>query len=250
MKTMKTTLRLPLIALAGVMIFSLSAEAAVIRVNLTNSATNNEAGFTNWVASDRSTPSSITVSGVEVFFVGSINDDEDDEIRSVSRTGTRTTDLAELTRTWWGARLKEQTSQTGPPFDSGGFLTLGISASNLGAGTFEWTSWHHDYADQNGYIDIDVSVDGGTTFVNAIEEHRIVNGSSTLAPNPATFSFTSNGVDDIHIRFTNVEVDPNTNSTIFALVNGFQIIPEPSTALLAGVFFGALLLRRHRARTC
>lgn len=200
---------------------------AVLQVNLGPSGLPTESGFTNWTTEENTTPTPTTVNGIGLS-VDITNADPTGTTRSINRTNTYNGTLGNLTQTWWGVRAS--------PNGGGGQFAIVVNGSDLGAGTFEWTSWHHDHDNQTGAMDIDFSVDGGANFVLAFNDFDIVdNGTdgNVGAPNPATFSFTSNGTDDIHIRFTNDKVGTLGDNNTFALVNGFQIgpgvPPPPST---------------------
>ena len=173
---------------------------------------------------------------------GSVNDGAADEIRSINRTNTYVGPLTNLTQTWWGTRIG------GGGGGAGGFLTIALDGVDLGAGSFEWTSWHHDQDNQTGVMDIEVSVDGGSTFALAVDDFGIVDNvadGNVGAPNPATFSFTANGTDDVQVRFTNVSGGGSASD--FALLNGFQVVvPEPGSLIFVGLGSFALLGRRRR----
>ncbi|MGD1979377.1 MAG: PEP-CTERM sorting domain-containing protein [Akkermansiaceae bacterium] len=136
------------------------------------------------------------------------------------------------------------------------YMTLTLSG--LGAGIYNWTSFHHDTENVHG--DFAVWIDTGSGFVQLADG---VMTDGTAAGNPdsgATVSdfagmesagsiyetsFTANGTDDVTIRFA-----PYANTAVHRQifgVNGFQLeqIPEPSTGLLSllGV---AMAFRRRR----
>lgn len=141
---------------------------------------------------------------------------------------------------------------------------LMLSLGGLGAGTYSMTSLHHDTENMNTFFDIAVSINGGTTYSSVVTNARMTasTGTGTPAVTPTTgpdvfalsstqtYGFTANGVDDVVIRYT-----PRSNSdalngggvhqTFFA-INGFTLIPEPSTPLLGLVSLGFLTLRRRR----
>jgi hypothetical protein len=79
-----------------------------------------------------------------------------------------------------------------------------------------------------------------------LTDFGVVAGNSPAAPNPASFVFAANGTDEVLVRFTNTNLNSAGAGGTFALVNGFQITPEPSTATLLGASPALILLRRRR----
>jgi hypothetical protein len=166
--------------------FSLNAQAAVLSVNLGASGLNTETGFTNWTATDRTTTApTITIGGIGLTFNQLVA--ESGQLRAINRSQTYTGTLGNLTTSWWGGRQ----SASG----AGGQYELVINGADLGAGSFDWTSWHHDQSNQTGAMTIDFSVNGGTTFTTAYTGFDIVDNitdSNTGAPNPGGFFLLTN----------------------------------------------------------
>ncbi len=216
-----------------------SVQAAVLQVNLGPSGLPAEAGFTDWTTADNNAPTATTISGIGLSLTIQLADTGG--LRSIDRTDSYNGILDNLTESWWGVRA----TSTG----SGGQFTIIVNGADLGAGSFDWTSWHHDQDNQSGVMDIEYSVNGGSTFSLGVDDLDIISfdtDANVGAPNPAGFTFVSNGADDIHIRFTNVA--SNNSGEAFALLNGFQIdeIPEPSSTALLGLGSLGLMLRRRR----
>lgn len=226
-----------------------TSHAATLSINLTRSGAPTETGFTNWEAADNSLPANlVTTLGTDNLTISapSTGINAGTTLRSIDRGGNDgyAGSLASMSQTWWGQR---QTS-TGP----GGYITINIAG--LSAGDYSFTSWHLDHEDQTGGMKVEFSNNGGTTFTDAVAAFDLLNyagggsvpvpADNAAAPYEATFSFVSTGAD-VQVRFTNVA---STNSSeAFSLTNGFEItvIPEPSTALLGGLGFLALLRRRR-----
>jgi hypothetical protein len=170
-------------------------------------------------------------------------------IRAINRSFRATYDdpsprsLPELSRSWWGVQGPTSVGQAG--------LLLQISGSDLGSGQFDWTSWHVDHDDQTGDMLVELSVDGGATYSTASASFDIVDGRDedffAGAPNPLTFSFVSNGSDDIIVRYSNLETASRRN---YVVVNGFEVsaVPEPGTLVLFGIALAAISLTRLRRR--
>jgi hypothetical protein len=194
----------------------------IVAVNLSQTeASPDETGFTNWLAADNSGPVSTTINSIGISVRGNLSDVAANGFRSVDRTASYNGTLAKLTETWWAARAGTSIQ--------GGVFTITISG--LLAGSYDWTSWHHDHSDQKGIMTIAVSVNGGTSFTDQLIGFAVVNGNSASAPNPATFRFTANGSQDVVIRFTNTASGGTPpNSGTLTVVNGFQIesIPQGS----------------------
>ena len=221
-----------------------AAYAATLAVNFSQSGGPTQSGFTNWETPDNTANQlTTTIGGIGLTFDPVVSDvNTNNGFRSVNRGGNDgyAGSMASLTQTWWGTRA---TTSAG-----GGRFVIIINGSNLGAGTFQWTSWHHDQENQTGPMDIEYSVNGGSSWTLAFDNFDIVDNTTNAnlgAPNPASFSFTANGTQNVHVRFTNAKTGTTGGNDTFALINGFQIIPEPSTALLCciGVF---LIMRRRR----
>ena len=145
------------------------------------------------------------------------------------------------------------------------FMTL--SLGGLSAGTYGWTSWHHDTENVHTLFQIELSTDGGANFTNLGQNFYMSDGtaggspSSTadgapfglqtglfLDPLPSTvnFNFTANGVDDVVARFAPLSgtLGNAVHNQLWG-INGLRLVPEPSTGVL-GLFGAALLLRRRR----
>ena len=224
-----------------------AALVKVLQVNLGNNGSSptitNEPGFTNWTVGDRSTDGTYTNTINSIGLTVTTTVSESNQLRALNRSSTYGGTLGNLTDSWWGVR----SNASG---DDGGQFVFAIDGADLGAGSFEWTSWHTDESNQSGTMLIEFSIDGGSNYSTAFSDFDIVDNvvdGTTGAPNPANFSFVSNGGDDILVRFTYTGATGSADN--FAVVNGFQIdavVPEPSSTALLGLGGLALMLRRKR----
>jgi hypothetical protein len=139
--------------------------------------------------------------------------------------------------------------------------SLTISLSGVTAGLHTWTSYHLDNGlpatagngNQSGQLRIEFSNDSGVTFTTLASAFQIADTEALGVPpdaNPFSHTFTSVAGQDVRFRFTNVAPGLLASGSVdvgqdFVVINGFNLIPEPSSALLG--LIGALgLLRRRR----
>jgi hypothetical protein len=133
-------------------------------------------------------------------------------------------------------------------------LTLG----GLAAGSYDWTSFHHDTEHCHGPFAVWLSTDGGANFTqladglmtDSTEGGTPDSGAVVVGPDVYTLastyqmSFTANGADDVVLRFAPYSDPAGVHRQIWGM-NGFEIVPEPATIALLGL--GGLLLRRRRS---
>lgn len=123
--------------------------------------------------------------------------------------------------------------------------SMDLVISGLPAGTYSWTSFHHDT--EHVWADFLVEIDNGTTFSppQAVLPMTNSSGNPNPAPGnrhqgyltdpnvinpadlPSTFrtTFTADGVSDVIIRFTPI-TDTAVHRQLFA-INGFELIKQP-----------------------
>lgn len=134
------------------------------------------------------------------------------------------------------------------------YMTLTLSG--LPAGDYLWTSFHHDTEHLHGAFAVWLSTDGGASFTQLADGMMTDStpggtpdsGATEVGPDVFALSstyrtlFVANGVDDVVMQFApyaSLEV----HRQIWGM-NGFVLIPEPTTILLLGL--GGLVLRRRR----
>ncbi|MGE4286544.1 MAG: glycoside hydrolase family 98 domain-containing protein, partial [Phycisphaerae bacterium] len=123
-----------------------------------------------------------------------------------------------LLRDWIGT----DTRQLGDP------LTLTISG--LPAGTYYWTSWHHDTAAANmGAFDVAVNDAAGSMTTSGI---AVTGNAVTTIAGVSCFETTlqSNGTDDVTLTFDLHPYSYEFNQAWFVL-NGFELASESSFAV-------------------
>jgi hypothetical protein len=141
------------------------------------------------------------------------------------------------------------------------YLTLTLGG--LVPGYYTMTSFHHDTENINTYFNIEVSVDGGGTFTPLVTGARMTastgNGTPAVTPTtgPDAYSLSSTqtysfiaGEDDVVLRYTplvnsNAAAGGGTHQTFFG-INGFVLVPEPSSALMVMTGLVGLIYRRRR----
>lgn len=125
----------------------------------------------------------------------------------------------------------------------GGATFLDVTISGIEAGNYLFTGYFHENNNGGGDATIDLDFDAGLGFLDGATVAR----SSGLNPagglGVGTFSFTSDGINDLTLR---VVSDVNGH-----IINGLEIaaapVPEPATATLGLIGVAGLLVRRRRA---
>lgn len=155
----------------------------------------------------------------------------DNRFRSVDR-GTSPAysgPLDLLTQSWFG-------TQTQPS-------ALTMILSGVDAGLHKWTPFHFDNGsgglgngNQNGKMEISLSVDGGASFSVVDANFQIQDNEGTPTSEIAPFSvdFTAVAGKDVHIRFVNVALGTLANGNTdpgqdFTVINGFVVTQLSAT---------------------
>lgn len=134
-----------------------------------------------------------------------------------------------------------------------------VTLGGLPADDYVWTSFHHDTENVHGDFSVEISTDGGASFTQLSDG---VMTDSTPGGNPDslatevgpdaytlssvyTASFSANGTDDVVLRFA-----PYSGIAVHRQIwgiNGFELVPEPTTMLLLGLG-GIAVARRRRSK--
>lgn len=120
---------------------------------------------------------------------------------------------------------------------------LGVIISGLEAGDYSFTGFFHDSDASHGTADVNVSVDGGQNFTDAMDV-TYTTGMSPASIGTGSFTFTSDGMNDVVFQISATGGDGTS------VLNGFEIVtadvPEPSTIVL--LCLGSLSLAIYRFR--
>jgi hypothetical protein len=120
-------------------------------------------------------------------------------------------------------------------------LNLRVSLSGLAAGSYLMTTYHHIPSLSNQYNLTGITIDTGTGASTVATNVPVSIGYSPTSIGSAAFQFTADGSHDVVMT-----VKGNSFSTVRGVLNGFEVssVPEPSTALLAGLGVLGLVGRR------
>lgn len=174
----------------------------------------------------------------------------DNRLRSIDRgvSPAYSGALDTLTQSWIGTQAQ------------GSYLT--VILGGVDAGLHTWTSYHFDNGsgasgngNQNGKMEIAMSVDSGATFSIVNPSYQIQDNEGTVTSVIAPFSvdFTAVAGQSVQFRFLNNALGTLANNTTdpvqdFTLINGFNVapVPEPSAALFSILGLAGFALRRRR----
>lgn len=116
---------------------------------------------------------------------------------------------------------------------------LEITLDRVVAGTYLFSGWFHDSDQLQGTADVDISVDGGATFLDAFTT-TYSTGLSPVSVGTGSFVFDADGANEIVIRITSDAGDH--------LINGFEInqIPAPASVSVGAFMLGLIAMTRRR----
>jgi hypothetical protein len=149
------------------------------------------------------------------------------------------------------------------------YMTLTIGG--LPAGDYDWTSFHQDTENCHGTFSVEISTDGGVNYAQLADglmtdstpggnPDSELDGSYGRVVGPDVYSlastyrtsFTADGINDVVLRFApysgvllNGDGVPAVHNQIWG-INGFEIVPEPTTMALLGL--GSLVFARRRRK--
>ena len=149
--------------------------------------------------------------------------------------------------------LREVVYITANP-DTVGNGTLDVVVSGLNAGQYSFTGYFHDNVVDHIAMDVELSVDGGNSFLQVVDDALASTTTTPATIGSATFPFTANGTDAVHFRIIGQGGTTNFATSETAILNGFEVhaVPEPTSLLLAGLgiaVVGASVTRRSRRTT-
>ncbi len=148
------------------------------------------------------------------------------------------------------------------------YMTLALGG--LPAGTYDWTSFHHDTEHVHGNFQVELSTDGGASYIKLADGYMsdgtevgtpdsIADGGQTIlvtnlgemAAEGSVYmtSFTADGTNDVVFRFAPYSgaLGDAVHNQLWG-INGFQLVPEPATGVLFGLG-GLLMLALRRRRS-
>ncbi|MEJ2647047.1 MAG: BNR-4 repeat-containing protein [Sedimentisphaerales bacterium] len=128
------------------------------------------------------------------------------------RGGDDGTDAEDFLRDWIGTDAREQ----------GNPMTLTIAG--LPAGTYLWTSWHHDPHDQTGLFDVTINDATGSQKTTDIDITSSWSDGISHLEDVCVFSteVISNGQEPVKLTF-DCHNSSGLVSTVFFLMNGFEL---------------------------
>lgn len=112
---------------------------------------------------------------------------------------------------------------TAASVSSGSKPTLAITLSGLNAGHYVFTGFLHDRNVEQGYADLSVSNNAGTSFHLGANDVLMTTGASPASVGHGTFSFYTDGTQDVIVRaaYDSGGAGSATNRNI--VVNGFTV---------------------------
>lgn len=148
------------------------------------------------------------------------------------------------------------------------YMTLALGG--LPAGTYDWTSFHHDTEHVHTNFQVELSTDGGATYTKLDDGYMsdgseggnpdsLADGGQTILVTDLTqmaaegsiytTSFTADGTNDVVFRYAPYSgvLGDAVHNQIWG-INGFQLVPEPATGALFGLG-GLMMLALRRRRS-
>lgn len=122
-----------------------------------------------------------------------------------------------------------------------------LTLTDLAAGTYLMTTWHHDASGGAAGNLIDILVSDALSSNRLVTDDLLTTGG--FAPSAiasATFEIVSDGVNPIVILFDDANAAGNSDRE--TALNGFQLVlvPEPATAAMLALGIPGALARRRR----
>ena len=123
---------------------------------------------------------------------------------------------------------------------------IDITIGGLKAGTYQFTTHHMNAPNTPSEFDLRVQDANSPSFGQFVGNFAMgLGNTSSFNPTVVRFEVVSNGTDNIILRMDATFIGTGGNTGGWWGINGLEIVPEPSAALL-GAFGMLALLRRRR----
>ncbi len=220
------------------------AQATTLKVDISDSVADVASGYAGFIFSNNAVPGSRNYNAGDIGYAGGSIDTGGGIMVTLTSSGS----AYRLVDRGGDNFLRDFGSIDGALNKAQDVVLSGLA---FVSGTF--TASLDDLGNQYGVIDVQLSVDSGTSFTN-VHDDVIYGGTG----NGYTVNFTSNGVDDVIIRYTaggnvfgtTTGTTENIARNRLVAFNGFNLtanpVSEPSTTAFLGLGGLALFLRRRR----